>query len=45
MKKTFIIWTVSVIITTTKSKEAETGERGRTCMMHLEGEKCRYRTF
>jgi len=45
MKTAFIICTVRRYHHYDENKEVETGEKGRICMMHLEGEKCRYRKF
>jgi hypothetical protein len=45
MKAAFIMCTVKRYHYYGETKEVETWEKGRMCMMHLEGEKCRYRKF
>jgi len=45
MKTAFIMCTFQRYHYYDEIKEAETGEGGRACMMHLEGEKCRYIKF
>jgi hypothetical protein len=45
MKTAFIMCTFQRHHYYDEVKEAMSGERGRTCMMHLEGEKCRYIKF
>jgi len=45
MKTAFVMCTFQRCHYCDEKKDVETGERGRICMMHLEGEKSRYRKF
>jgi len=45
MKTAFIMCTYQRYHYYDEIREAGTGKRGRACIMHLEGEKCRYIKF